>query len=195
MTIERSCTTSPFVWYIPAMDALPAFLLPQTSPDPAPLTPAQRTELAALRRHNELTTFEMCFERLMETIESGQPLTAALEDYPLEVNYTRFLAWVHKDENRRQRYYEAQATAAEVVAQQMLDIADASDTIEDVQRSTLRINTRKWLLGVWNRKRFGETKQVEQTVTIDLGEAMAAAQRRVIERRAGDVIDVQGRTV
>lgn len=177
------------------MDALPAFLLPQTSPEPAPLTPAQRTELAALRRHNELTTFEMCFERLMSVVETGQPLTAALEDYPLELNYTRFLAWVHKDENRKARYYEAQTVAAEAVAQQMLDIADASDTIEDVQRSTLRINTRKWLLGVWNRRRFGETRQVEQTVTIDLGEAMAAAQRRVNERRAGDVIDVQGRTV
>jgi hypothetical protein len=175
------------------MDALPAFLLPQTSPDTiAPLTPAQRAELAATRRHNELVIFESCFERMMETIESGQPLTSAIEDYPLEVNYTRFLAWVNKDENRRQRYYEAQTTAAEVVAQQMLDIADASDTIEDVQRSTLRINTRKWLLGVWNRKRFGETRQIEQTVTIDLGEAMAAAQRRVLENR-GDVIDVQGR--
>lgn len=194
MTIERSCTTSPFVWYIPAMDALPAFLLPQTSPDPAPLTPAQRAELAMLRRQNEMTTFESAFERMMSVVETGQPLTAALEDYPVELNYTRFLAWVHKDENRKARYYEAQTVAAEVVAQQMLDIADASDTIEDVQRSTLRINTRKWLLGVWNRRRFGETRQIEQTVTIDLGEAMAAAQRRVNERR-GDVIDVQGRTV
>jgi hypothetical protein len=174
------------------MDALPAFLLPQTSPDPAPLTPAQRAELATLRRQNEITMFESAFERMMETIESGQPLTAALEMYPLPIDYTRFLAWVNRDETRRLRYYEAQATAAEVVAQQMLDIADASDTIEDVQRSTLRINTRKWLLGVWNRKRFGETRQIEQTVTIDLGEAMAAAQRRVLENR-GDVIDVQGR--
>jgi hypothetical protein len=177
------------------MDALTAFLLPQTSLDTiAPLTPAQRAELAVLRRQNELTSFESAFERLMETIESGQPLTSAISDNPLPNDDTRFLAWVHRDETRRLRYYEAQATAAEVVAQQMLDIADASDTIEDVQRSTLRINTRKWLLGVWNRKRFGETRQIEQTVTIDLGEAMAAAQRRVTERR-GEVIDVQGRTV
>ena len=82
--------------------------------------------------------------------------------------------------------------AAETVSAQILEIADAEDSLEDVARSTLRINTRKWLVGVWNRKRFGETKQVEQTITIDLSEAMAAAQQRVSDAR---IVDVQARLV
>jgi len=181
------------LWYIATMVALPAFLLPQTSPDTiAPLTSAQRKELAALRRHNELASFESVFDRMMETIESGQPLTAALEMYPLPIDYNRFLSWVHRDENRKARYYEAQSIAAEIVMQQLIDIADASDTIEDVQRSTLRISTRKWVLGVWNRKRFGETRQIEQTIITNLVEARAEARQRVEDLR-GEVIDVQGR--
>lgn len=175
------------------MDALPAFLLPQTSPVET-LTPAQRGELALLRRENEITLFESCFERTLETIATGQSLKAVIEDYPLPINYHRYLSWIHKDENRKARYFEAQVVCGEAIFNEMLDIADASDTIEDVQRSTLRINTRKWWLSVINRKRFGETRQIEQNITVDLGEAMAAAQRRVSEGR-GEVVDVQGRTL
>lgn len=175
------------------MDALPAFLLPQTSPV-EPLTPVQRAELAELRRSNEITTFEACFDRMLDTIETGQSLKACLEDYPIPINYHRFLSWIHRDENRKARYQAAQAVCGEVIFNEMIEIADADDTIEDVQRSTLRINTRKWWLSVINRKRFGETRQIEQNVTIDLGEAIAAAQRRVSEQR-GDVVDVQGRTL
>jgi hypothetical protein len=175
------------------MEALPAFLLPQTSPVET-LTPVQRGELAQLRRENELVTFESCFNRTLETIASGQSLKAALKDYPLPIEYHKFLSWIHKDENRKALYFEAQSVCGEAIFNEMLDIADASDSIEDVQRSTLRINTRKWWLSVINRKRFGETRQIEQNITVDLSEAMAAAQRRVSVAR-GEVIDVQGRTL
>jgi hypothetical protein len=57
-----------------------------------------------------------------------------------------------------------------------------------VNRSTLRINTRKWLLGVWNRKRFGDVKQIEQNVNIDLSQAMQEAQARLDKGRTVDVI-------
>ena len=86
------------------------------------------------------------------------------------------------------RYYEAQAIGAEVIAQQILEIADAQDSMEDVNRSTLKINTRKWLLGVWNRKRFGDIKQIEQNVNIDLSQAMQDAQERLDRSRTVDVI-------
>jgi hypothetical protein len=45
---------------------------------------------------------------------------------------------------------------------------------------------------VWNRKRFGEVKQIDQTVTIDLTSAMAEAQARVDAART---VDAQGRIV
>ena len=161
--------------------SLPSWMAPAT-------TTQDRRAVARLRRENEEALYPACFERALEHIAEGNPLTAALEQYPIPIAPTRLLAWIHRDPERQARYYEAQAVGAEVVANQMIDIADASDSIEDVQRSTLRINTRKWLLGVWNRKRFGEVKQLEQTVTFDIGEAMAAAQARVDAARTVDVV-------
>jgi hypothetical protein len=144
------------------------------------------------RKELTLMRFEHSLDTVLSHIARGNPLTAALEDYPFQFEYSKYLAWLLKDEDRKRRYYEAQEIGAEVVAQQMLTIADAEDSVEDVARSTLRINTRKWLLGVWNRKRFGEVKQIDQTVTIDLTSAMAEAQARVDAART---VDVQGRIV
>lgn len=177
------------------MDSINDPPLPELAPlPPWMLSPgASPEDLPALRRANELRLYEHTFDRMMEHVAMGQPLRAALSTDPRNIDYARFLAWVMKDENRKDRYYEAQATGSEVVATQMLEIADASDTMEDVQRSTLRINTRKWLMGVWNRKRFGEVKQIDQTVTIDMVGAMEAARERAARR--GEIVDVQPREI
>jgi len=136
--------------------------------------------------------FERILDRVLERVSAGNPLTQALIDEVYEIDYATYLRWLLKDEDRKRRYYEAQEMGAEIVSHQLIDIADASDTLEDVQRSTLRINTRKWLLGVWNRKRFGDVKQIEQNVSINLGEAMQQAQARV---EAARVVDVQARMI
>ena len=138
----------------------------------------------------DLTTlvYENMFEGVLVKIASGKPLTQVLEEDYRQPEYEHFLRWIHKDDGRKARFYEAQELAAHIVEAQLLKIADADDSLEDVARSTLRINTRKWLLGVWNRKRFGETKQIEQNVTIDISAAMAEAQARVDNKRTIDVV-------
>lgn len=150
---------------------------------------AHPSDLPTLKRANELTTFEATFARVLEIVSTGQPLRAALGDDPRNLDYSRFLRWVMQNEARKERYYDALAIGAEVVSQHMLEIADAADTVEDVQRSTLRINTRKHLLGIWNRKRFGEVKQIDQNVTIDMVGAMEAARERASRR--DEIIDVK----
>ena len=52
---------------------------------------------------------------------------------------------------------------------------------ETVNRDKLRIDTRKWLMSAHNRKRYGESKQIEMTGTISISEALAQAQGRVID--------------
>jgi hypothetical protein len=145
-----------------------------------------------MRREIEEHTFESLFEDALDTIAMGNPLTSVVEDDPRPINYARMLAWIHRDPKRQEMYYAAQAIGAQAVERDMLAIADAKDSIEDVNRSTLRINTRKWLLGVWNRKRFGDVKQIEQNVNIDLSQAMQEAQARLDK---GRTIDVIGRVV
>ena len=151
-----------------------------------------RRENALMRRQFEEQTFEAVFDDILEHIASGQPLTAFVEMRPLAFDYQRCLSWIMRDETRKNRYYEAQEIGAEIVSHQILGIADASDSLEDVARSTLRINSRKWLMGVWSRKRFGDIKQVDQNITIDLSAAMQEAQDRLDRSR---VIDVQARVV
>jgi hypothetical protein len=172
---------------------LPEWLTPATTPtnpDPA------HTQLVAQGKQDRLALlqqqYEFAFDRVIDRIAAGNPLSAALEGLPYQFEYGKYIQWILKDENRRQRYYEAQETGAEIVADQMLNIADADDSLEDVARSTLRINTRKWLLGVWNRKRYGETKQIEQNVTINLTDAMAEAHARLDNMRT---VEVQGRVI
>jgi hypothetical protein len=86
-----------------------------------------------------------------------------------------------KDEQRRTRYYAAQQAGAEIIFEEMIDIADAENSFEDVQRSKLRIDTRKWVLGIHDKKRFGD-KSNELVVNVNLGEAMARAAERVANR-------------
>jgi len=65
----------------------------------------------------------------------------------------------------------------------MIDIADGTSQdgliLNDTNRDALRISTRKWLLGVWNRDRYGEKKQIDMGVTIDMGEIINEARARV----------------
>ena len=151
-----------------------------------------RHENNIMRRQFEEQTFAAVFDDILEYIASGQPLTAFVEMRPMPFDYQRCLSWIMRDETRKNRYYEAQEIGAEIVSHQILGIADASDSLEDVARSTLRINSRKWLMGVWSRKRFGDIKQVDQNITIDLSAAMQEAQQRLDNART---VEVLGRVV
>jgi hypothetical protein len=167
----------------PVPQTLPSWLVPD------------RSTLPAVKRENLHTTYEAAFEGMLDKMTTSNiSFHEAVRDDFRGLNPTHYLAWVLRDEGRKNRYYEALAITAEGVAADMLRIADASDSFEDVARSTLKISTRKWLLGVWNRKRFGETRQVEQNITIDISQAMADANARVAHSR-GDVIDVTPREI
>ena len=64
--------------------------------------------------------------------------------------------------------------------------------MEDANRSSIRIDARKWQLKVWNRERFGDVRQTEQTINVDLTLAMETAQERLDRSR---VVDVQARRI
>ena len=157
--------------------------LPQwlSVPDPKPIAPSK------VMRELMLSQYENIFERVIEQIYRGRSLKSLLQEDPREINYEDFLRWIKRDPMRHERFKEAQESRTEFIAGEILEIADAEDSIEDVQRSRLKIDTRKWLMGAWNRKRYGETKQIEMAGSISITGALAAARERMIE---GEVIDV-----
>ena len=158
-------------------------------PDPKP--PRLTKEAKALL-HAE---YEQIFERVIEDIYRGRSLQSLIEDDHRVVSYEDFLRWVKRDSTRHERFKEAQEMRTEFMAGEILEIADGVGSLDPsapdtVNRDKLRIDSRKWLMSAHNKKRYGETKQIEVGGTISITEALAQAQQRVIE---AEVIDVTPR--
>ena len=150
--------------------------VPEPHPNvPSSLTTAKRSsEMLAL----EQQSFEIAFETALESLAAGLPLSTFCAEYvagPPEsslarLSHVRFRTWIFKDSKRKQAYLTAKAIGAETVEDDLLRIADGirpdgTASLDDVPRSQLRVNTRKWLLQVWNRRRYGDVKHIEQTTT------------------------------
>lgn len=166
--------------------SLPSWL---SCPDPKP--PALSRSAKELL-HLE---YQQIFERVIEDIYRGRSLQSLIEDDHRVQSYEDFLRWVKRDPQRHERFKEAQEMRTEFIAGEILDIADGVGAIDPsssdtVNRDKLRIDTRKWLMGAHNKKRYGESKSIELGGTISITEALAQAQARVIE---AEVIDVTPR--
>lgn len=129
------------------------------------------------------------WEHALDRIAAGHTLASICEEENMP-QYDRFLRWIHADEERKNRYYHAREIGAVKFEDEIINIADGLDNeMEDVQRSSLRIEARKFLLKVWNRKRYAENKQIDVNHTIDIGEAMQQAALRAQNRPRLKTID------
>jgi hypothetical protein len=135
---------------------------------------AARTEIVtvneAAQRQLELQSFDIAFESVLEHVASGKSLNAFCRAYHLPISSTRYRAWLYSDPSRKEKYRLAQKLAAEAAIDDIIRIADGLDadgnaTMDDVPRSTLKINTRKFVAQVMDRERFGDLKTVNTTVT------------------------------
>jgi hypothetical protein len=168
---------------------LPSWL---SVPDP---TPPKLSKEAKALLHVE---YEQIFERVIEDVYRGRSLQSLIQDDHRVVSYEDFLRWVKREPTRHERFKEAQEMRTEFLAGEILEIADGVEAVDPtsndtVNRDKLRIDTRKWLMGAHNKKRYGEVKQVELGGTISITEALAQAQARVIEAEVLDVSDVTPR--
>lgn len=105
--------------------------------------------------------YPVVFETMLDRVREGTPLRAALDEDPRRINVGDFMAWVMSSTERKDRYHEAQEVAAEIIAADMIPIADGEGSLEDVSRSALRVTTRREMLKIWNRKRYGDVKQLD----------------------------------
>ena len=105
----------------------------------------------------------------------GNILTEAKDKVP---TYSQVMRWIDKDEELRDRYARAKEAQADFMADEMLDIADdgrndwmkrqqangeSVDVLnnEVIQRSKIRIDTRKWLASKLKPKKYSEKLQTE----------------------------------
>ncbi len=155
-----------------------------TSP-PTPI-PAKTSHQQQVKHELVQTQFESMFIRVLEEMASGKTLTQVLNDDFRGFKAGAFLKWVKRDPERHNLYKEAKELRTEHWASEIIEISDAEDSVEDVQRSRLRIDARKWLMGADNRKQYGETKTIDVGGSISIIGALEAANSRVV-----NLIDVE----
>jgi hypothetical protein len=97
----------------------------------------------------------------------------------LGVAVTTFDRWIERGgETRSAAYARARTRAAQSLAEQTIDIADAA-TIQEVQLAKLRTDNRRWLAGKLNDQ-YSDKQQ--PLVNIDLGSlALDALRHRIVK--------------
>lgn len=193
---ENSTSTAALPsWLEPSHATTHASSVPTSTPTPShpinPPTPPLSKEA------KELTVFqfEIMFDRVLDEIASGRNLLDVFKSDARNLDTARFMRWVKKDPERKLRYEQAQTVAAEIRSYECIEIADAMDSMEDVQRSRLRIETRMAQIKAYDRQRYGDTKTVEFaggiSVKAALSDAMNEGMQRVISNVIEDVTDVE----
>ena len=116
--------------------------------------------------------------RIATSRDSLKTICAGSDNLP---TVDTFFVWLKESPELADHYARAKEAQADVIAEEMLDISDNGtndymerqagngDNVgwqlngEHVQRSKLRIETRKWLLGKLRPKRYGDTVRQEIT--------------------------------
>jgi len=117
---------------------------------------------------------EEIIKKVLSSIESGLSLRKAILELNI-VSRDTFNEWLKEDKNISDQYARACEQRADTIFEEILDIADetSKDTIytdkgeipnsEWMQRSRLRVDARKWMLGKMNPKKYGDKIQTEHS--------------------------------
>lgn len=123
-------------------------------------------------------------ETICLLLSGGESLRSVCSDEGMPCKQT-VLRWIIQRPEFRDQYVRAKTEGAEAIAEELFDIADdgTNDWMErmdkegnaigwqlngeHVQRSKLRIDTRKWYLSKIMPKKYGDKIQHEQKITIN----------------------------
>ncbi len=131
---------------------------------------------------------------ICERLAAGESLRAICRDEGMP-DATSVFRWLEEDAEFATKYARAREVQAELLADEMVEIADDSTNdfmerkrrkgdeevtetafdAEHVQRSKLRIETRRWIAEKLLPKKYGAKQQVEHSGSIDLGERLERA--------------------
>ena len=107
-----------------------------------------------------LSVYDVCFEALIEHMTTiGTPPRDFIKEYHRDISLGRLLLWIDKDETRIKRFKEAEKALAKILFFEILPIADAqNDPMEDIQRSKLKVDARKWAVEQLDPEKYGKKK-------------------------------------
>jgi len=129
---------------------------------------------------------DIFFQEIINQISEGKSLRAALKMNGHSSK--KFYEWIEDDNSRKKQYARACEERANSIFEDTLEIADEvgydMKVSEDgrkvvdheaIQRSKLRVDTRKWMLGKLNPKKYGDKTDITTggekiNTVINLGE-------------------------
>jgi len=117
------------------------------------------------------------FDKICKEIESGKSLRQVLRENDNMPSTQTLYVWIDKDPEKSKQYARSCETRADIIFDEMIEIADdgtndymtkpIGDGIEvqvlnseHIQRSRLRIDTRKWILSKMNPKKYGDKTDI-----------------------------------
>lgn len=111
-------------------------------------------------------------QQILDRIVQGESLVKILNSSERFPVYSKFMAFVDQHPEFRDKYAQAKEEQADFLAEEILDIADESacdykmierdgrqvEVVdhEHIQRSRLRVDTRKWIASKLKPKKYGE---------------------------------------
>lgn len=130
-------------------------------------------------------------DAICERLAKGESLRSICVDAAMP-DQNSVYRWLRSFEAFRQQYARAREDQAETIFDEMLGIADDSsrDTVtkenddgstyetvdhDHIQRSKLRIEARKWVLGKLAPKKYGEKQQIEHSGSVTLESLIAGS--------------------
>jgi hypothetical protein len=136
-----------------------------------------------LKTYSDEERNDLC-QAVFERVANGESVRKILKDSQMPC-FATFLKWISCDEETVKQYERAMEIRAEYHFDEMFEIADDAagdyeervtkdgDLIsvfkpENVQRSRLRIDTRKWALSKMNAKKYGDKIEVDNKGDLNL---------------------------
>lgn len=114
-------------------------------------------------------------KKIIDAIANGATLHKALIDNNLTAG--AFYTALHKDRSLSVGYVRAQEIRADLMADEIIDIADTDD---DPARARNRIEARKWVASKLHHKRYGDRIDMTVSATLDITATLADARARLL---------------
>lgn len=101
---------------------------------------------------------------LLRYIASGKPASQWLRKH--KISSSDMYNLIERDPIFRKEYLRARQQMAHALTDDMLTISDNPD--EEIQRSRLRVDSRKWLASKLNATAYGDKLQVETSTKVNI---------------------------
>lgn len=118
---------------------------------------------------------ETAFNEIIKDMVDGMPLTTALSIRSIQ--YVEFFRFINSFPKYLSEYESAQQAKAEIMADQVISIAD--DDSLDTQRARNKIDARRWYAAKMKPAKFGDRVDLNLNLHVDIGAALIDAQQRV----------------